>query len=399
MTQPTPDPPAARSRRRRAPLILATAVVLIGGGLLIWLLLPTTGTAPEATTRVVEATRSTQQQTVGLAGTLAPRSSAALNFTVPGTVTRVLVDVGDTVTEGQELARIDDDDLQDALELAEANLETALANLDDVTDDGTSAAVTAAKAQVRSARAAVGAAEDDVAAAELTSTIDGTVASLDLSVGDTVGAVTAGSAPFDQSGSTATPAQVMVIATALWNMETSVGSADLASLRPGQPVSVVPDGSSQPIAGSISSVGIVATSTSDGTATFPVVVELDGEHPELYSGTTAAAVVIVAEYPDVLTVPTAAVTTGEDGTAVVAKMVDGRPIPTPVTLGRVFGEATEITAGLAAGDQVQVTVPQPAPAPERNGGGLFGPPREAERPESPSGSADDGSGDDGEPGR
>lgn len=395
MTQSQPDPPGAppptRRRRRRWPVVVGVAVLVVGGAA-AWLLRPAPESAPETTTRVVEATSSTQRVTVGLTGTLAPRSSAALNFTVPGTVDRIYVGVGDQVTTGQKLARIDDDDLQDALELAEANLDTAEANLDDVSDDGTSAAITAAKAQVRSAKAAVSAAKDDLAAAVLRSTIDGTVASLDLSVGDSVsGGSGTSTSPFGQASSTtAASAQVVVISTDLWNLDASVGSADLASLDAGQPASIIPDGTGDPIEGKVATIGIVATSTSDGTATFPVVVELDGEHPELYSGTTAAAVVTVAEYPDVLTVPTAAITT-RDGTAVVDKLVDGRPVATEVSLGRVFGQDTEITAGLAAGDQVQITITRvPAPSEQNDSGGIFGPPRGAgpqvgERPSTPPG--------------
>lgn len=59
----------------------------------------------------------------------------------------------------------------------------------------------------------------------------------------------------------------------------------------------------------VTSIGIVASSISDGSATFPVVVTLDGSHPELYSGTTASAMVTVASYDNVLSVPTAAITT------------------------------------------------------------------------------------------
>lgn len=371
-TVPTPTP--KRRRRWVRWLVIGLVVLaLVITGLVVWLQsqAASQGARAESFTRTVAAETSTQTVTVGLSGTLTPRSSAALNFSVPGTVTKVYVKVGDEVTKGQKLARVDDADLQDALDLAEANLDTAEANLDDVSDNGSDAAVNAAEAQVKSAKAAVSSAKDDLKNAVLRSTIAGTVASLDISVGDVLGSSSGNQGSTgDSSGSTA---EVLVIGTGTWNLEGTVSSTDLGSLKAGQTVSVTPSGASEPITGKVSSVGIVATSTSDGSSTFPVVVSLDGEHPDLYSGTTAQGVVTVAEYADVLTVPTMAISSS-DGTSVVSKMVNGQPEVTEVGVGRVFGASTEITSGLSAGDEVQVTIVRGGvvTGTSEDGGGLFG---------------------------
>jgi len=376
-SEPPPAPPKRRLRMTRGRWITLVAVTTaLLAGTVAWVLLRPQGSA-EAQTRsrtfTVKAETSTQTVTVSLTGTLAPRTKSDLDFPVSGTVTKVYVSAGDTVKKGEKLARIDDGDLQNALALAEANLDTARANLEDVEDSGTDAAVTAAEAQVESAKAAVASAEDDLGNAVLRSTIAGTVASIDLSVGDTVSGSASGSAQ-DASAETATAAQVVVISTATWKLDGTVGSSDLGNLEAGQAVAVTPDGASEPIAGTVSSIGIVATSSSDGSATFPVVITLDGEHPELFSGTNASATITVAEYPDVLTVPTVAITTS-DGTPVVTRVDGATTSQVGVTVGRVFGESTEITAGLAAGDTVQisVTMPQRADATATDqGGGLFG---------------------------
>ncbi|MDQ7991896.1 MAG: biotin/lipoyl-binding protein [Propionicimonas sp.] len=363
------------SRGRWITLVVVVAVVAAGG--IAWALLRPQGSAEaqaRSRTFTAQAETSTQTVTVGLTGTLSPQTQSNLNFPVSGTVTKVYVTAGDTVKKGQKLARIDDADLQDALELAEANLDTAEANLDDVTDDGTDAAVTAAEAQVESAKAAVASAEDDLDNAVLRSTIAGTVASVDLSVGDTVSGSSSGSGQGSGSSDSSTSAQVVVISTATWKLDGTVGSTDLGNLKAGQAVSVTPDGATDAIDGKVSSIGIVATSSSDGSATFPVVVTLDGEHPELFSGTTAAATITVAEYPDVLTVPTLAITTS-DGKSVVTRVDGDATSQVEVTVGRVFGESTEVTAGLAAGDTVQISVTMPQRTDDTTsdqGGGLFG---------------------------
>lgn len=359
----TSDAPAPRRRMtgRRWLLVGLAAVVLLGGAGVGTFLLLRPGQATDATTtsRTVQVERSTQTLTVALDGTLSPRTQADVDFAVAGTVTKVFAQDGDTVTKGQKLARIDATDLRNTVELAEANLATARANLDEVyDDDGSSAAIASATAQVRSAKASLAAAEDDLEDAVLRSPIAGTVASVAVEIGDTVGSgSTSGSGSSGTSASTSTTAaQFVIIATAKWKVEGSIGAADLGSVKPGQEVSVTTDAGTEALTGTVSSVGVVATSTSDdGTAAFPVVITLSGTHTGLYSGTTASAVITTGSYPDVLTVPTAAIRT-EDGKTVVTTVTNGTNSTVEVEVGTVFGSATEITSGLEEGDTVLITI-------------------------------------------
>ena len=65
------------------------------------------------------------------------------------------------------------------------------------------------------------------------------------------------------------------------------------------------------------------------------MVNLSGTHTDLYSGTTASAVITTGSYPDVLTMPTAAIHT-EDGKTVVTRWTARPPAPCG-GVGRVFG--------------------------------------------------------------
>jgi macrolide-specific efflux system membrane fusion protein len=364
-----PDIPVKR-RFRMTPkrwLVAGLAfVVLAGAGVGTFLLLrPSQAAGATTFSRTVEAEKGTQTLTVSLDGTLSPRKQSDVDFGVSGTVTKVYVKTGDTVAKGQKLARIDDDDLQNAVDLAEANVTTAEANLDEVYDnDGSSAAITSAKAQVRSANAALTSAKQDLENAVLRSPIAGTVASVDLEVGDTVGSSSSsgssgGSSSASSSSSSSSSAQFVIIATATWKLEGSIGAADLGSVKAGQKVAVTTDATTDELTGTVKSVGIVATSTSDdGTATFPVVINLSGTHTDLYSGTTASAVITTGSYDDVLTVPTAAIRS-EDGKTVVTKVTDGSNTTTEVEVGKVFGSYTQITSGLSEGDSVLITFTRP----------------------------------------
>ncbi|WP_158680778.1 efflux RND transporter periplasmic adaptor subunit [Micropruina glycogenica] len=374
-------------------LLLSVAfVVLVAAGVGGWMFSRSRNTAANQTTsRTVQATLGTQTQTVSLDGTLSPRKQSDVNFAVSGTITTVYVKAGDTVSKGQKLARVDDTDLQDAVDVASANLTTANANYDEVVDnDGSSAAIASAKAQVSSAKAALTSAKQDLANAVLRSPIAGTVAAVNADEGDSVtgsgsssSSKSSGSGGSSSSGSgsssttsTTSTAQFSVISTATWKLEGTVGSADLGSLKAGQSVEVTPSGATEAIKGTVASVGIVATSTSDGAATFPVVINLSGTHKDLYSGTTGTAVITTGSYDNVLTVPTAAIRT-ENGKTVVTKVNGTATSTVEVTVGKVFGTYTQITKGLSEGDSVQITFTRPSGTSSsgtnnQNGGGFGG---------------------------
>ena len=372
-------------------LSVALALMLAAGFGSYLLFRPRTADAAQGMSRTVEVTKGTQTQSVSLDGTLSPRKSSDVNFTVSGTITKVYVKAGDTVKKNQKLATIDDSDLEDAVDVAEANLTTARTNYSEVVDnDGSSAAIASAKAQVSSAKAALASAEQNLDDAVLRSPIAGTIASVSAEEGDTVsgsgssssgsgggGSSTGGSGSSSSSSSTTSSAQFSVISTATWKIEGSVGATDLASIKAGQGVEVTPSGATEAIKGTVASVGIVATSSSsDGTATFPVVINLSGTHKDLYSGTTATAVITTGSYDDVLTVATAAISTS-DGKTVVTKVDGTSTSQVEVETGRVFGESTEITSGLSEGDQVQITFTRPSgtstsSSDQQQGGGFGG---------------------------
>ena len=397
VTDPATVPPKRRRFRMsgRKWLLLSVAfVVLVAAGVGGWMFSRSRNTAANQTTsRTVQATLGTQTQTVSLDGTLSPRKQSDVNFAVSGTITTVYVKAGDTVSKGQKLARVDDTDLQDAVDVASANLTTANANYDEVVDnDGSSAAIASAKAQVSSAKAALTSAKQDLANAVLRSPIAGTVAAVNADEGDSVtgsgsssssskssgtsGGSSSGSGTSTSTSSSTSTAQFSVISTATWKLEGTVGSADLGSLKAGQSVEVTPSGAAEAIKGTVASVGIVATSTSDGAATFPVVINLSGTHKDLYSGTTGTAVITTGSYDNVLTVPTAAIRT-ENGKTVVTKVNGTATSTVEVTVGKVFGTFTQITKGLSEGDSVQITFTRPSGTSSsgtnnQNGGGFGG---------------------------
>jgi macrolide-specific efflux system membrane fusion protein len=78
-----------------------------------------------------------------------------------------------------------------------------------------------------------------------------------------------------------------------------------------------------------------------------------GDQEGLHDGVSADVELVYERRTDVLTVPSLAVTTATDGTATVKQVdADGKTVEVIVTTGETSGNLTEITDGLAEGDEV-----------------------------------------------
>jgi hypothetical protein len=114
---------------------------------------------------------------------------------------------------------------------------------------------------------------------------------------------------------------------------------------------ITPTGARQQLFGTVQTIGIVATSSGTGAATFPVTIAVTGAQSGLYSGTTASVSIIVKQLDNVLAVPTLALSSS-GGKTVVTVQKNGKNTTVPVTIGTVYGAETQITAGLKDGDVI-----------------------------------------------
>jgi RND family efflux transporter MFP subunit len=325
--------------------VVALIVTATGG----WVATRSSPSSAAASTTAT-ATVGTIRQSVTASGTIQPARRADLSFSVGGTVTAVAVSVGDKVKKGARLATVGADDLQASVDMAKASLDAAEEQLSSQESAGASAVqIASAKAQVAVAESTLQQARQDRSAATLTAPFAGTVATVSVATGDNVG----GSGNADgSSGDSATSAQIVLISTNAWMVDASITTADLASVKKGLQVEITPSGTGTKVFGTVSSVGVIASS-SEGTATFPVTIAVTGKPTGLYAGGTADVNIIVKQLNDVLTVPTAAIRT-VDGKTVVRMVLDGKEVDTPVTVGAVFGPSTQITKGLSDGDTVVI---------------------------------------------
>lgn len=419
-------PAFLRATPRRARGIAAVvAAVLIAAAAIAWTVHRRSADDSAAATSVtpVAASLTTLRQSVTTTGTIAPKSRADLAFPAAGTVTAVRVAAGDAVTAGQALATMDATELGNAVQLAQATLDAASAQLTSVSSAGTDNQIAAAQAQVNAATARLATAQTALGQATLTAPFDGVVATVGVAVGDRVaGSAATGSGGGSAGGSgggssggsggsaaSATGTAITVIGRNSWVVNASVSGTDLPSMSKGLQVEIVPTGATAKAFGTVSGVGVVASSAAAGSsgnggaaavATFPVTVDVTGTPTGLYAGGSATVTIIVKQITDALTVPTAAIST-ENGQAVVRQNRDGHTVTTPVTLGLVSGGLTQIVAGLQEGDEVLVEgrarTPSQQPSGSRTGGfgqrtGGFGNPGQRPNGAGPSGPAPGGGG-------
>ena len=137
---------------------------------------------------------------------------------------------------------------------------------------------------------------------------------------------------------------------------------------------MTPDGATKPVSGKVTSVGALASTTSSGSASYPVTISLNPTSQQLFDGATASVSITLSTAQAAVTVPTSAVTT-VGRFSVVQKMVDGKPTPTRVTVGVSGATVTQVTSGLKAGDQVSLanmTAPLPTATNSFGAGRIIG---------------------------
>jgi membrane fusion protein, macrolide-specific efflux system len=399
--------PSPRRRwRRRNIIVAAAAIVVLGTVLGVWLSTGSSASSPlEVTTQVVKVTTGTMKQTVSASGTIEPASTADLNFGVSGKVTAVNVATGQTVTAGQTLATVDSSALQVDVESAQASLTSAQDKLTtDQSADAEASQIDSDEASVTTAETQLTTAQTDLADANLTSTIAGTVASVDLIVGQqvsgtdssssgssttgtsatgltgasgaTTGASTGGSTGASSASSSASSttssssAQITVISTDSYTVSTTVDDTQVGEVKVGDQAVITPENSTTAVYGTVTSVGLVASSSST-VAAFPVTIAVTGSPTGLYAGSTATVSIVTKEITNAVQVPTAAISYS-GGNATVTAVVNGSHVVKSVTTGQVSSGYTQITSGLKSGDKVVEQVVKFNASAAGGGRSLFG---------------------------
>ena len=294
-----------------------------------------------------------------ISGSLQPERKATVRAEVAGAVLSTSVDVGQTVRQGQVLARIDDlairagyESAQSAVRAADGAAQVARRNVqrmetlagegavaERAVEDARTAGL-AAERQLADARAALAQAEKLLSKTVLRAPISGVVAERSANAGDVV-----------QPGM----ALLTVVDPSSMQLEASVQSEQLASVRVGAPVEFRVNGYAQSFTGTVDRVSPVADPV---TRQVRVFISIPNAQNRLVGGLFAEGR-IQAETRSGLTAPAMAVQMvagGADGRAEALRIRDGvvERVEVVVGLRDVESETIEIAAGVVAGDTLLI---------------------------------------------
>lgn len=329
---------AKRAERRRKKLIRRGIAAGVVGAIALIAIVATLvlnaqpqGASGPVTDMVTEGTFTT---TVEAKGQLKPISSSVVSPSVDGTVDSINVQAGQSVSEGDVLMTIKNDELdrnvaeaQRAVAAAQEDLTSAqkaaaVAQATPTTDvDGASAAagvsdasadtnaVSAAQRSLASAQANLDQANAKAASRTVTAPSSGSIVELNAKVGATVtGGMIMGES--DTSGGK----QCMQIADlSKMKVTVQVGEKDIAKIAVGQSANVTypafPDIVSQGTVTAIASVANSDAANGGGSVTFNVDILIEAPDARLKPGMTAEVSVVTEQLDDVVMVPTMALMT------------------------------------------------------------------------------------------
>jgi HlyD family secretion protein len=236
--------------------------------------------------------------------------------------------------------------------VSQATVEQRQAALDALKSPPAEKDLAQAEANIAQAEANLAKAKLNRQQALLVAPFGGTIATINVSVGDTVGS----------AGSTAA---ISLVDTSTFHVDVNISEADLAGLKIGQPVEIELDAlPGQKLSGTLDYIAPTAT-TEQNVTTYRTRVNLKPTDQPLRVGLTAAVSIITDKRSDVLLVPNGAIRETDSGSQVRVRR-GNETTPVSITTGLVGDSFTEVTSGLKEGDIVELPAARP-----RNGG--FGP--------------------------
>lgn len=301
--------------------------------------------------KVARAELRPMERTLQVVGTLAAQNEATIAAQVAGQLEKNLVDLGDRVKAGQEIALIDTTSYDALAAASAANLTRAnasaanaaqnLKRIQDLQKDKIASAsdLDTAVAEAARTRAEVKAAEANDAVARLAvnrsrvkAPFDGIVAQRLVSPGDYL--------------AIGTPIARLVKTDPL-RLQLEVPERESTAVRAGEGVRVFVEGDTNIYRGQLTRI---APAIRTDNRMLPV--EADVPNPgNLRAGLFVRAQIIITEPKETLSVPAYAITTFA-GLEKVVTIKDGKAAEKTVTTGRREGDWVEILSGLSAGETI-----------------------------------------------
>ncbi len=330
--------------------------------------------APAIQWKTATVERGDVEELVTALGTLEPGDYVDVGAQVSGQLTRLYVDVGDSVEQGQLLAEIDASVQQTQVDAGLAELEALRAQLEQrqaeldlaalqyqrqqrlrdanaTSEDAfqsaestlaiTRAQIKVLKAQIRQKQASVEGDQANLGYAKIYAPRSGTVVSLDAREGQTLNA------------NQTTPTLMRIADLSVMTISTEVSEADVHRLSAGMPVYFNTLGNGQVRYDSELRQVLPTPEVVNNVVLYTAEFDVANDDGKLMSGMTAQVFFVVNSARDVLSLPMAAVKPAGRGQWSVRVLNDkGEPQPQRVKVGINNRVRVVIDEGLSEGDTV-----------------------------------------------
>jgi len=357
--------PARRGKRRRLITISVLLVLVIAAGVVFYVFRSNSATT---TYQTMPVTQGNLVLTATATGSVQANTYDA-DFSNSGTLAAIYVQAGQHVHAGQKLAQLNTTALQDALKVAQTQLQQT-------EDSGTWDAIQIAQAQVDQA-------QHNLDAATLTAPHSGVITAINGTIGST-------------PGGSASSAFITITDMSALNVLLSVNEADIGHVALGDLVKFTVDAyGNRAFRGQIDSI-IQSGQTSNNIVTYPVSIRVDSsslQGANLIPGMTANATITTMTRQNVLLIPNSAVSFAQGAVTqgliqlnqvqsaqtsarqTLAAMIrsqgvslwqdnpnasyvleqrNGQLVAMPVILGLSDGSSYEVLSGLSANDTIVV---------------------------------------------
>ncbi len=362
-----------------AALILGSSMLATGCGAST-----TTAAAPDTTApapavidvATVTATIGTIESALEISGTLTPLSRVAVKPKLPGTIERMLVDIGDAVKMGQTIATIDRREIdaqadaavatvavgKAALESAEAALANAILEHDRATNLFEKGALPRQRLDGAQTARRSGVAQRDLAAANLAQAEAALRRAREVQRNATITSPVTGYVVERNYDAGAIPGDLPVVVVAdmrQMKLEAGVSELEAGRMRVGFKANVSVQ--AKPGVAFAGQLAAIAPEVDERNRHFKIDVRVPNADRALLSGMYATARIIEATATHAVLLPKDAVMT-KDGKRIVQKVQGGTISTVVITEGLSDGTRVQIVSGLAAGDIVMADARRQIPA-------------------------------------
>lgn len=328
---------------------------------------------------VVRVTAGTVESALDISGTLAPRSRVGLKPKLPGRLDRILVDIGDRVSEGQVVATVDRGEVDaqvDAavaaigvakagIESAEASLANAISEHDRATTLFAAGALPRQRLEAAETARRAATAQRDLAKANLAQAEAAVRRAREVQRDTTLYSPVSGFIVERNYDPGAIPGDRPVVVVAdirQLKLEAGVSEMEAGRLKTGMPALVSVQ--AKPGETFTGQVAAIVPEVDQRNRHFRIEVRVPNAEGALLAGMYASARLVLAQADEALIVPREAVV-ARDGQRVVLKINGDTVAPVAVVEGLSDGRVVQIVSGLTAGDQVLADARRQLPADAR----------------------------------